>query len=396
MTEICLIGDYIVDRYQMGTCSRLSPEAPVPVILNPEIVDTDGGVGNVAANLNALGSTFFITYDEEHVSRKTRVVANGHIVARIDEETYHAWMPQVDYSQFKYVVMSDYDKGVCHHSQEIIDQANRAGCKVFVDAKKPLDAYNNAFLVKMNEELYIKNANRYADDMWHECEVLCQRHNIENLVVTMGEKGIYIYCAQYKGGGYMDIAEKRHVSDVTGAGDVVLAVLVHFYSRGTPLPVAVKYANALAGISVEHFGTYVLTQKDIRSVVNQTKTIFTNGCFDLLHAGHIHLLKEARKLGDKLIVGLNSDKSVKFLKGEDRPVVPEQMRKAVLEQFDFVDEVILFDEQDPRLLIEKIRPDIIVKGGDYEVKDVVTDGRAQIHIVDLLPGYSTTGIINAK
>jgi D-beta-D-heptose 7-phosphate kinase/D-beta-D-heptose 1-phosphate adenosyltransferase len=203
----------------------------------------------------------------------------------------------------------------------------------------------------------------------------------------MGGEGVFV---SDRVSGIFEIRTDEHkVSDVTGAGDIFIAALTHFLNKESTLLDAVKKANILASSSVTKFGTTVLTEDDIC----KTKTVFTNGCFDILHKGHVEYLKKSKKLGAKLIVGLNSDKSVKKLKGNDRPINNEQDRKAVLEALDCVDEVYIFNEDTPYELIKSIRPDIITKGGDYTEDEVVGNDLAKVVIVPLVEGYSTTKIV---
>jgi D-beta-D-heptose 7-phosphate kinase/D-beta-D-heptose 1-phosphate adenosyltransferase len=211
---------------------------------------------------------------------------------------------------------------------------------------------------------------------------------IQNIVVTMGKDGVYVSTPDRE---ELIPADQRMISDVTGAGDVFIAAMTHFIKKGHDLFEACRKANLLAGISVTKFGTYVLTDEDIM----QTKVIFTNGCFDILHRGHVEYLRKSRELGARLIVGLNSDASVRRLKGDSRPINKQDDRKRVLESLDCVDEVIIFDEDTPRSLIERVKPDVITKGGDYRPKDVVGNDLASVVIVPLVEGYSTTKIVGA-
>ena len=188
--------------------------------------------------------------------------------------------------------------------------------------------------------------------------------------------------------GYESSAQE--VFDITGAGDVVLAVIAYALTNSIDLELAVGMASRAAGISVAHHGNYIVQPGDI----TQYATVFTNGCFDILHRGHIEYLQQSRALGSRLVVGLNSDASVRRLKGEGRPINSEQDRKSVLEALDCVDEVIIFDEDTPEQLIRRLRPDVLTKGGDYADKDVV--GRDLVKNVIILPtveGMSTTKTI---
>jgi D-beta-D-heptose 7-phosphate kinase/D-beta-D-heptose 1-phosphate adenosyltransferase len=185
--------------------------------------------------------------------------------------------------------------------------------------------------------------------------------------------------------------ENVEVSDVTGAGDCFMAAFVYGLTKGYDFQRCLELAVKGSTESVKHVGTYILTEDDLNK-----KVIFTNGCFDILHKGHLTLLKEARTLGDKLIVGLNSDASVKRLKGDLRPVNNIDTRREQLELIPYVDEVIVFEEDTPYELIQQIEPDLIVKGGDYTVEEIVGHDLAPVHIIPTVEGHSTTDIIEAS
>ena len=206
------------------------------------------------------------------------------------------------------------------------------------------------------------------------------------MIITQGERGVFVYSKDFQG----QISCERHqVKDVTGAGDVFIAAMTFFLAKGKTLQEAAAKANVLASLSVTKFGTYTLKAEDIK----QSKIIFTNGCFDILHKGHVEYLKKSKDLGSRLIVGLNSDESVKRLKGLDRPINNQEDRKTVLESLGCVDEVIIFDEDTPYELIKNTRPDIITKGGDYKPEDVVGNDLCDVVIIPLVEGKSTTKTI---
>lgn len=390
---ILVIGDNIIDHYLEGTSTRLAPEAPVPVILNPQKTTFLGGANNVYENLMALGSEAEFICDSTNVSKKTRIVSNGGIVARIDNEQYVPFSPKVDFTKYKYVILSDYNKGALHYAADLVKEANTAGCKVFVDPKKPLGNYQDAFVVKLNKEEYQAATGIPWAYESGPARRLCKLYNIEHLIVTLGEDGVFLYSSQPTEGMTHLYGIQTKSLDVTGAGDVFMAALVHYYSKGLTLENAIEYANKLASISVSKFGTYILTDDDIESVESQVRTVFTNGVFDILHQGHLQLLKKSKELGRKLIVGINSDASTKRLKGEQRPINNENKRKSMLEALPWVDEVIIFEEDTPRQLIENLRPDIITKGGDYKSENVVGNDLAKVVIIPYLEGYSTTNFL---
>lgn len=378
---ICVIGDFIVDIYVHGKIDRISPEAPIPIFKKTNTETRYGGALNVYNNLLSLGSQV-IKYGSNN-STKIRYVSDNHIVFRADDELYipNYEDPDYDLTDVKYCILSDYNKGFLHKSQAIIDYCKSKGCIVVVDPKKSIETYRNADIVKFNEKEYDLYVRGYLNHRH-----ALKNNNIKVFIITRGAGGADIITE--KSSLHID-TDIHQVSDVTGAGDVFIATLVHFLSKENNLEQACKKAVKLASLSVTKFGTYVLQPDDIK----QAYTVFTNGCFDILHKGHIEYLRQSKKLGSKLIVGLNSDKSIKRLKGDSRPVNNEEDRKAVLESVGFVDEVIIFDEDTPYELIKKIKPDIITKGGDYTVETVVGNDLANVVIIPTVQGYSTTDII---
>lgn len=379
----------------MGSCDRISPEAPVPVILNPEEKVLEGGACNVFNNLLALGADVDIITDDMKFAVKKRIVADNHIICRIDEEHYYPYnvdLKKFDLSEVRYAILSDYNKGVLHYSESIIDILNAHGIKVLVDPKKKLERYNASWLVKMNKKEFEHETGEIFnfDTVQKLCVALIRLHDIKNIVITLGNDGL-ILCNLFE--FYHIPSEAKSVIDVTGAGDIVIASIAHFLHEGKTLKEACVLANKLASISVSKFGTYVLTKDDINSVIDR-KVIFTNGCFDILHRGHIDYLRKSKQLGHTLIIGLNSDASVCRLKGFGRPINTQEDRKAVLESLEFVDQVIIFDEDTPYDLIKHIKPDIITKGGDYKPEDVVGNDLAKVVIIPLIEGYSTTKVMD--
>lgn len=372
---IAVIGDYIEDIYIFGTVDRISPESPIPIFKSLKTEIRAGGAGNVYENLQALGSEseIFASFN----SKKTRFVCENHIMFRSDEEDYKI-NPDTEFPiDAKYVILSDYNKGFLHHSQKIIDKLIKKGSKVIVDPKKTLDNYKNSSIIKLNQKELIEYG--FGNTPYQLRKLL----NIGAIVVTKGKDGVYISSDEYEG----DISTINHpVSDVTGAGDVFIAAITYYLSIGNNLYDACLKAVRLASVSVTKFGTYVLTKEDIAT----NSVVFTNGCFDILHRGHIEYLKKSKELGYKLIVGLNSDDSIKRLKGVNRPVNNQYDRKAVLEALDCVDEVIFFDEDTPYNLIKELKPDIITKGGDYKKEEVVGNNMAKVVIIPFINGYSTT------
>lgn len=380
-TNITVIGDYILDRYIYGKVNRISPESPIPVFEEIATENRHGGSGNVAENLRALGADVRHYYDNKHHSIKNRYVCDHHIMFRSDFEEYRI-NEDVDFDldDIKYCILSDYNKGFLHHSLEIIKQCHAKGCIVIVDPKKHLKNYKGADYIKLND----KELSKYTDG--EDYQTILEKYQIGALIVTQGSRGVFVYSRDFQ---EHIPCEQHQVSDVTGAGDVFIAAMAFFLAKGKPLIQSVSKANTLASLSVTKFGTYTLKNEDIR----QAKTVFTNGCFDILHKGHVEYLKKSKELGSKLIIGLNSDDSVRKLKGTDRPINSQEDRKAILESLDCVDEVIIFDEETPYELIKQIKPDIITKGGDYKPEEVVGNDLCDVVIIPLVEGKSTTNII---
>jgi D-beta-D-heptose 7-phosphate kinase/D-beta-D-heptose 1-phosphate adenosyltransferase len=380
--KIGLIGDRITDIYIYGKMTRFSPESPIPIfdIISQE--ERDGGASNVNNNLLKLGANVHYYFDKVDYSIKKRYVCDNHIMFRCDEDKFSNIDPScaevVFDEEIKYVILSDYGKGFLKDPYRLVQRLKKEGKIVIVDPKKDLKHYKGANIVKMNEKEYSLYCPMGAYGRRY--------YDIETFVVTMGGNGVKIINDE---GETIISGHDIQVSDVTGAGDIFIAVMTYYLAKGKNIYNACELANKLASLSVGHFGTYTLTTKDILSV--EKKIVFTNGCFDILHKGHIEYLRESKKLGDKLIIGLNSDASIKRLKGSSRPTNNEQDRKHVLEALEFVDEVIIFNEDTPYELIRRIQPDIITKGGDYKSKEeVVGHDLADVVIISYLEGYSTT------
>jgi D-beta-D-heptose 7-phosphate kinase/D-beta-D-heptose 1-phosphate adenosyltransferase len=378
MTKVLVIGDIIIDKYIYGTSNRLSPEAPVPVVSQERTVETVGGAGLVYENLKSLGVDVTLYEYDQPKSVKTRVMCDGHYVTRIDND-YHANGKEIlddilnkDFQWYDYVVLSDYAKGVLSEAYEIIEHVNKFGCKVIVDPKDHYTLYEGAWLVKPNE----KEFTELDFDLWQ-----------SNIIVTHAGNNVHAIIDKES---YDIPVETVEVSDVTGAGDCFLAAFVYGLTRDYDYTKSLELAVKGSRKSVQQVGTYILQQRDL-----EERIIFTNGVFDILHKGHFELLNEARSLGDRLIVAINSDASVKRLKGETRPVNNQMKRIAQLQMLPWVDEVVVFEDDTPYELIKQIKPHVIVKGGDYTVETVVGHDLAEVHLVETVEGYSTTSIIEA-
>ena len=377
--KVLVLGDIIIDKYIYGTSTRISPEAPVPVITYKREVETLGGAGLVYENLKSLGVNVELVDIFDKASVKTRVICDGHYVTRIDDD-YHADSKQYldyivsrDFSDYEYVILSDYNKGTLDESLKIIEHLNTFGCKVIVDPKEHATHYKGAWLVKPN----YKEFGDFGFTNWQ-----------GNIITTNAGDNVI---ANIDNVVYDIPVDSVEVSDVTGAGDCFLAAFVYGLTKEYDYKKCLQLAVKGSTKAVTHVGTYKLAVSDLEDCI-----VFTNGVFDILHKGHFELLAEAKTLGEKLIVGINSDASVKRLKGETRPVNNQMKRISQLEILPWVDQVVVFDEDTPYELIKELKPHLIVKGGDYTVKQVVGHDLADVHLVDTVEGYSTTSIIEAS
>ena len=374
--KVLVLGDVIIDKYIYGTSTRISPEAPVPVVTYIEEKETRGGAGLVYENLKSLGVDVDMFETPGQISVKTRVICDGHYITRIDDDAQAdstAVLQQVlatNFSQYDYVVLSDYNKGVLDEARDIIKHINTFGCKIIVDPKENCWYYENAWLVKPNYSEF----ESLEFDSWH-----------GNIITTnAGEEVI----ATIDGKKYEIPVDNVEVSDVTGAGDCFLAGFVYALTQGYDYRKSLQLAVRGSTESVKHSGTYILKKDDLEDVV-----VWTNGVFDILHIGHLKLLRHAYSLGNRLIVGINSDASVKRLKGDLRPINDQDTRKELLLELGFVDDVIIFDEDTPLEAMTELEPDIIVKGGDYTFDTVVGNHLAEVVIFPIVEGHSTTSTI---
>ena len=374
--KVLVLGDVIIDKYIYGTSTRISPEAPVPVITYIEEKETRGGAGLVYENLKSLGVDVDLFETQGQVSVKTRIICDGHYVTRIDDDAQAngtevlKQVQETNFSQYDYVLLSDYNKGVLDEAREIIKHINTFNCKIIVDPKENQWFYEGAWLVKPNYSEF----ESLEFDNWQ-----------GNIITTnAGEEVI----ATIDGKRYEVPVDNLEVADVTGAGDCFLASFVYALTKGYDCEKAIKVAVRGSTESVKHAGTYILKKADLEDVV-----VWTNGVFDILHIGHLKLLRHAYSLGNRLIVGINSDASVKRLKGDLRPINDQNTRKELLVELGFVDDVIIFDEDTPLEAMTVLEPDIIVKGGDYTFDTVVGNHLAEVVIFPTVEGHSTSATI---
>ena len=411
---IKVYGDLMLDRWIEGDATRISPEAPVPVLKETTQKFFPGGAGNLAVNIASLNGeigvygsiapdregyriidcfskfkkiSFNASMDSKLTTTKNRLVGQGgqHIMRWDREEEYNGLEAfsrlLQDLKSKDIVCVSDYAKGTVKHNT--IERLLEKDCKILVDPKQKPEYYKGAYLVKPNMHEYESWFGKYTKE---KALLQLKKFGWTYLVVTDGANGMHILSTECK---YEHIQEPvQEVADVTGAGDTVLAVIAYYVEQGVDMFDACKKACYAAARAVEHRGNHIVTHDDLKNNV-----IFTNGCFDLLHVGHLKLLEFAKSKGKKLIVGLNSDKSVKSIKGDTRPVNSQDIRKTQLESLPWVDEVILFDDDTPYDLIKSVKPDLIVKGGDYGVKDVVGHDLTDVCIFPTIKDFSSTKII---
>ena len=413
--KISVFGDVMLDEYVIGKTNRICPEAPVPIIKNPSVSRMAGGAANVAANVASLtemkidlyGSvgndeskkyleeilesqnvtSIFTISETSKTITKRRILSDDHFVARIDIEEE---LPNIDtqINDFDIAILSDYNKGTLSNSQSLIDLFQ--GRPTLVDPKRTFDNYCGAYLIKPNEKEFREFVCDFKnkEQLIFNAQLSLIQNDIENMLVTLGENGMILV---KKDGSYIEFpAKKVDVYDVTGAGDVVIATIAYGLSKKMSLKNSIELAINAAAVAVSKTGTYIVNKKDLKD--NGQKLVFTNGCFDIIHPGHIKLLQQAKSLGDKLIVGLNSDDSIRRIKRE--PTNTQEARKAVLSAIGCVDEVIIFDDDTPYDLIKRLHPDVLVKGGDYTVDNVVgCDLVNEVVIIPTLDTYSTTNIM---
>lgn len=461
-----VIGDLMLDRYLIGEVERISPEAPVPVVLLKQENERAGGAANVAANLSLLGirttmagiigddaegralldmlrelniDSAIVTSQQRPTVTKTRILGGHQQMMRLDKESrlaftesennaLHEQISQAIAQKPDVIILSDYAKGVLSDAlcQAVIAQAKALGIPVLVDPKgRDYTKYQGATALTPNKKETSEACGVDAmdtDRLLQAAADLRDRLGLAFLAVTRGEEGISLL--EQNETIHIPAAAKQ-VFDVSGAGDTVIATLAAGLVHGLSHRQAFELANIAAGIVVGKVGTVPVNREELLAELisqdsveqadkiceletllgrvrqwrqQKKRIVFTNGCFDLLHAGHVTYLEAARKTGDKLILGLNTDRSVSALKGSSRPVIHEADRARVLAALEAVDAVILFDEDTPLQLIDAIRPDVIVKGSDYS-EDQVVGGKevkswgGKVALIDIVPGRSTSNII---
>ena len=459
-SRILVVGDLMLDRYWYGGTSRISPEAPVPVVHVKQSEERVGGAGNVALNIAALGTQVTImgfSGDDasadtlarlldrngvrclfERIAQcetitKLRVLSRNQQLIRLDFEdgfyavpadtllkTYREELENTDV-----VVLSDYGKGTLGAVKKFIEIAREKGKQVLVDPKgTDFSKYSNATLITPNLSEFEAVVGRFEseDELLSKGLSLLNKLNTDALLVTRGERGMTLLERESEP---LNLAtQAREVYDVTGAGDTVISVLAAGLAAGCGLPEATSLANTAAGVVVAKLGTATIALDELRYALHRQrahqrgvieleqlldtleaarfageKIVATNGCFDILHPGHMVYLEQAKSLGDRLVVLVNSDSSVRALKGPDRPVNSLETRMAMLAALECVDWVISFDADTPRDLICQVLPDILVKGGDYaNIEDIagydcVQNNGGEVKLMQYVDGFSTTEFI---
>ncbi|MCM2129328.1 bifunctional D-glycero-beta-D-manno-heptose-7-phosphate kinase/D-glycero-beta-D-manno-heptose 1-phosphate adenylyltransferase HldE [Larsenimonas rhizosphaerae] len=458
--RVLVVGDVMLDRYWFGPTSRISPEAPVPIVRVDGSEDRPGGAANVALNIASLGahvtlsglvgqddnaalleqalSAADIVTDFQHSElaptiTKLRVMSRSQQLIRLDFEQSFADIDTTPLTgkvtegmaQADLLILSDYGKGTLAQVQDLIQAGRAAGKRVLVDPKGvDFERYRGASIITPNLSEFEAVAGPCPTDdaVAEKGEALRASLNLEALLVTRSERGMTLIREQMAPLHLPTHAQE--VFDVTGAGDTVIGVLGLALAAGHELPEAMMLANLAAGLVVAKPGTATLSIAELYTALHGDrlaeygvsdaatlkvslraaqgrgeKVVMTNGCFDILHAGHVAYLEQARRLGDRLVVAVNDDASVRRLKGEKRPINALARRMQVLAGLSAVDWVVPFSEDTPAELIEELLPDILVKGGDYRPEDIaggdaVRRHGGEVRVLGFEDGVSTTAMIS--
>ena len=457
--HVLVVGDLMLDRYWHGDTSRISPEAPVPVVRVGEAEERAGGSGNVALNIAALGAhatvlgltgqdeasealqrllhNYGVACDFEQVPdsatiTKLRVLSRHQQLIRLDfEDGFNSYTGDGLFQRFQHqlanagaVILSDYGKGTLRNIQAFIQAARAKQIPVLIDPKgNDFDRYRGATLItpNMSEFEAVVGLCHGDEDIETKGSALLERLELEALLVTRSEHGMTLL-QKHQPPLHLP-TQAREVYDVTGAGDTVISVLTAALAAGKSLADATALSNLAAGIVVSKLGTATVSVAEIRRAIRQQHevrrgvmdedellglmhdarehgetVVMTNGCFDILHSGHVTYLEQAKQLGDRLIVAVNDDASVKRLKGADRPVNTLAKRMHMLAALECVDWVVPFFEDTPTRLICKLLPQLLVKGGDNDPDKIpggecVREAGGAVKVLTYVEGVSTTGII---
>ena len=457
--KVLVLGDVMLDRYWFGGTNRISPEAPVPVVKVQEIEERAGGAANVAMNIAALnvpvalhgiigqddaGRALDTLLNNHHIQNhcvavsthptitKLRILSRHQQLLRLDfEEGFHnvdstdllAKLSQ-EITAYGALILSDYGKGTLESVQQMIQIARQANVPVLIDPKgTDFERYRGATLLTphMSEFEAVVGHCQSEDVIVEKGLKMIADFDLSALLVTRSEKGMTLIRPNQT--PFHLPTQAKEVYDVTGAGDTVISVLATAIADGRPYEEACYLANAAAGVVVGKLGTSTITPTELENAIHHReetgfgvmdettlkaiiieakargeKIVMTNGCFDILHPGHVSYLENARKLGDRLIVAVNTDESVKRLKGESRPINDLNARVAVLAGLASVDWVVPFEEDTPQRLIGEILPDLLVKGGDYKPEEIagseeVWANGGDVKVLNFENGCSTTNVI---
>ena len=457
--KVLVLGDVMLDRYWFGGTNRISPEAPVPVVKVQEIEERAGGAANVAMNIAALnvpvalhgiigqddaGRALDTLLNNHHIQNhcvavsthptitKLRILSRHQQLLRLDfEEGFHnvdstdllAKLSQ-EITAYGALILSDYGKGTLESVQQMIQIARQANVPVLIDPKgTDFERYRGATLLtpNMSEFEAVVGHCQSEDEIVEKGLKMIADFDLSALLVTRSEKGMTLIRPNQT--PFHLPTQAKEVYDVTGAGDTVISVLATAIADGRPYEEACYLANAAAGVVVGKLGTSTITPTELENAIHHReetgfgvmdettlkaiiieakargeKIVMTNGCFDILHPGHVSYLENARKLGDRLIVAVNTDESVKRLKGESRPINDLNARVAVLAGLASVDWVVPFAEDTPQRLIGEILPDLLVKGGDYKPEEIagseeVWANGGEVKVLNFENGCSTTNVI---
>jgi D-beta-D-heptose 7-phosphate kinase / D-beta-D-heptose 1-phosphate adenosyltransferase len=440
MKRVLVVGDAMLDEYIHGDVERVSPEAPIPVLSIKQKIHRAGGAGNVALNISALGIKCEIltsigsdtngeilnqllekhgvkvhSITTERTITKTRFISGSQQLLRSDNDVQNAPIDIFSqiYSKFEslvskqdFIIFSDYGKGFLSCIPELIHLCIRNGIETMVDPKgTDFTRYAGADYISPNlKELYNFVIPQVVAGNDEPSRVDALRSiGIKNVIVTKSEQGASLY---HESKTLHAKATSVEVYDVTGAGDIFVATFVKSLLSGKTKSRSLRIGCELASNSVKFLGPHITTLEEYDhandascGTLDTPKVVFTNGCFDIVHLGHLRYLKHCKSLGEILIVAINSDSSVRKLKGPSRPINNQVSRKEFLEELPFIDQVIIFDEDTPLKLITSLKPHVLVKGGDYEVDEIVgasevIQNGGKIVISPFVSGYSSTRIIN--
>ncbi len=458
--RILVAGDLMLDQYWFGPTSRISPEAPVPVVKVTKTAARAGGAANVAVNLSSLGAPTTVAGvvgddpNGQHLQElldklgvkselckslhptitKLRVLSRNQQLIRLDTEDAYSMADAEELAVIvdrhldgqNVCILSDYAKGSLGDIRALVELCHKHAVPVLADPKgTDFDIYRGVTVLTPNLAEFEAVAGTSGDDaeLFEKAQALRAELDITYLVVTLSERGMMVVTEDAE--PEMFPAKAREVFDVTGAGDTVIATLAAGIGAGLNISEAAALANLAASLVVAKIGVASVTTDELRLALHEQgqggrglltqkqaikavreaqsrgeKVVMTNGCFDILHPGHVSYLQEAKARGNRLIVAVNSDESVKVLKGEDRPINPLADRMAVLAGLASVDWVVGFEEETPERLISEVLPNVLVKGGDYR-PDQIAGGRAvlenggSVEVLGFLEGRSTSSILDA-